>query len=126
MQLVKERQDLQNIVEFVATHKQELKKRHAAYVEYLEAVREARITTRNVYTNEKEQRKGTRKRGGAAGDAAAKKEEEERKKLDGERVKTVMTEHAAFARIVEENASLAKYIEVRSDQRLTRYLVLPS
>ena len=121
VQLVKERQDLQNIVEFVATHKQELKKRHAAYVEYLEAVREARITTRNVYTNEKEQRKGTqRKRGGAAGDAAAKKEEEERKKLDGERVKTVMTEHAAFARIVEENASLAKYIEAHPNLTKTQ------
>ena len=31
VQLVKERQDLQKIVEFVQTYKQELKRKHAAY-----------------------------------------------------------------------------------------------
>jgi hypothetical protein len=120
VQLVKERQDLQNIVEFVATHKQELKRRHAAYGEYLEAVREARITTRNVYTNEKEQRKGTKKKSKAAAEAAAKKEEEEKKKLEGERVRNVIDDHPTFARIIEESPPLAKYVEAHPNLSKTQ------
>ena len=32
------------------------KRKHVAYLEYLEAVRESRVTQRNVYTTEKMQR----------------------------------------------------------------------
>ena len=120
VQLVKERQDLSNIVEFVSTHKQELNRRHAAYGEYLEAVRESRITMRNVYTNEKEQRKGTGKKSKAANEAAAKKEEEERKKLEGELVRGVIDANPTFARIIAENTQLAKYIDTHPNLTKTQ------
>ena len=121
VQLVKERKDLQKIVEFVQTHKQELKRKHAAYGEYLEAVREARITVKNVYTNEKRQRMESRKKKGRKDDAAAKKEEEERKKNEAERVRTVMSENPTFGRIIEEDAALAKYIEAHPNLTQTQF-----
>ena len=61
MQLMKERLDLQKIVEYVSTHHETLRRKHAAFSEYLEAVRESRVTVKNVYTNEKMQRSGDRK-----------------------------------------------------------------
>ena len=121
VQLVKERQDLQKIVEFVQTHKQELKRKHAAFGEYLEAVRESRITVKNVYTNEKMQRKESRKKKKRTDDAQAKKEEEERKKSETERVSNVMSDNATFARIVDENPALAKYIETHPNLTKTQF-----
>ena len=56
MQLVKERQDLQKIVEFVNNHNDALRRKTAAYVEYLESVRESKVTVKNVYTTEAMQR----------------------------------------------------------------------
>ena len=53
---MKERQDLQKIVDVVSTHNDALRRKHAAYGEYLEAVRESRVTVKNVYSNEKMQR----------------------------------------------------------------------
>eukprot|EP00966_Prymnesium_polylepis_P325977 7381911-Prymnesium_polylepis.1 len=43
-QLVKERSDLQKIVEFVNNHNDVLRRKTAAFVEYLEAVRESKVT----------------------------------------------------------------------------------
>jgi len=118
VQLAKERGDLQKIVEFVQAHKQELKRKHAAYGEYLEAVRESRITVRNVYQNEESfsvlglfRSSDKRRKHGKKDEANAKKEEEEKRKNETERVRTVMSEHATFARIVEEDPALHKYIE---------------
>ena len=120
VQLVKERQDLQKIMEFVQTHKQELKRKHAAYGEYLEAVRESRITVKNVYANEREQRKDAKKKAKGA-DALAKKEEEEAKKAAGERVSNVIGDNPTFARIVEEDPALAKYIEAHPNLTKTQF-----
>ena len=119
-QLVKERADLQKIVEFVAQHKHELKRKHAAFGEYLEAVREARVTVKNVYTNEKLQRAATRKGRRGRDEAAAKKEEEERKKADAERVATVMRDHPTFKRIVDENPQLCKFVEAHPNLSKTQ------
>jgi len=119
VQLVKERKDLSKIVEFVTTHQHELKRRHAAYNEYLEAVREARVTVKNVYTNEKMQRAGARKKK-RTDEAQAKKEMEDKKKNDAERVRTVMNENQTFARIIEEDAQLCKYIEAHPNLTKTQ------
>ena len=51
VQLMKERQYLQKIVEFVSTHNDTLRRKHAAFV-----------TVKNVYTNEKMQRGDSRKK----------------------------------------------------------------
>jgi len=120
VQLVKERTDLQKIVEFVQTHRQSLKRKNAAYGEYLEAVRESRITIQNVYTTVKMQNKarGKSKRGD---ESAAKKEEEEKKKTEAERVRTVMNDNPTFARIIEEDAALAKYIEAHPNLTKTQF-----
>jgi hypothetical protein len=111
VQLMKERQDLQKIVDFVTTHKEQLRRKHAAYTEYLEAVREQRVTIKNVYTNEKMQRGDRYKKHKAKDEVAAKRAEEERKKLEADRVRTVMAEHHAFAKIVNEHPTLCKYVE---------------
>ena len=111
VQLMKERQDLQKIVEFVSTHNDTLRRKHAAFVEYLEAVREQRVTVKNVYTNEKMQRGDSRKKRRNKDEAAAKREEEERKKLEADRVRTVMNDSPVFARIVHDDPALSKYVE---------------
>ena len=74
-------------------------------------MREQRVTVKNVYTNEKMQRGDRRKKKG--GEATAKHDAEERTMVEGERVRTVMTEYPAFARIVEGHAPLLKYLEAR-------------
>ena len=110
------------VVEFVQTHRQELKRKNAAFNEYLEAVRESRITVKNVYTNEKMQRKESKKkRGKGRDDAQAKKEEEERKKMETERVRNVIDASATFARIVEEHPALHKYIEAHPNLTKTQF-----
>mmetsp|Transcript_1315 Transcript_1315/g.2796 ORF Transcript_1315/g.2796 Transcript_1315/m.2796 type:complete len:386 (-) Transcript_1315:394-1551(-) len=110
VQLVKERKDLEKIVDFVSTHHEALKRKNASYKEYLEAVREQRITVRNVYTNAKMQKASASKR--KAKEEAASTTED-RMKAEADRVKTVMSESPQFARIIAENASLSKYLEAR-------------
>jgi len=118
VRLVKERTDLQKIVDFVITHKVELRRKHAAYNEYLDAVREQRVTVKNVYTNEKLQRGDRRK--ARKDDAAAKREEEERKKADLERVRVVMSSHPTFAHIIEHDPVLLKYVEAHPNLTKTQ------
>jgi len=109
VQLVKERTDLQKIVEFVQTHKQELKRKHAAYGEYIEAVRETRITSKNVLPDAKLANQRKKKKG--RDDAQAKKDEEARAKTEADSVRKVMADNPVFARIIDEHQALAKYVE---------------
>ena len=61
MQLVKERSDLEKIVEYVAAHNDTVRRKAVAYQEYLDAVRDQKVTARNVYTTEALQRGGERR-----------------------------------------------------------------
>ena len=110
VQLVKERQDLQKIVEFVNNHNDALRRKTAAYTEYLEAVRESKVTVKNVYTTESLQRAKGPRRKKKVDEATAKKEEEERRKAEAEKIKTVMAENPTFRKLILEDAALAKYI----------------
>ncbi|KAL1503593.1 hypothetical protein AB1Y20_012070 [Prymnesium parvum] len=104
VQLVKERQDLQKIVEFVTAHHETLLHRVASHKEYLEAVREWNISAKSVHTSESLQRSRTssRKSGGAVGkDADSEKE----------KVQYVMDSFPSFQKLVNEDLHLAKYIE---------------
>jgi len=111
VQLVKERSDLQKIVEFVNNHNDVLRRKTAAFVEYLEAVRESKVTVKNVYTTEAMQRSRGPRRKKKVDEAQARKEEEERKKAEAEKIRTVMAEDATFKKLVTEDAALSKYIE---------------
>ena len=48
MQLVKERSDLEKIVEYVAAHNDTVRREAVAYQEYLDAVRDQKVTARTL------------------------------------------------------------------------------
>ena len=56
VQLAKERQDLTKIVAFVQNHNDAVRRKFVAFEEYLEAVRDQKVTVKNVYTTEAMQR----------------------------------------------------------------------
>jgi hypothetical protein len=74
-----------------------------------------------VYTNEKMQRKESRKKHRRGDDAQAKKDEEERRRNQAERVHSVMNDNPFFARIVEEDVALAKYVEAHPNLTKTQF-----
>jgi len=120
VQLMKERQDLQKIVEFVQTHNAALTRKHVSYSEYLESVRESRVTQKNVYTNEKATRSATKSKKKKSDDATAKKEEEERTKNVAERIKTVCEQHPSFAKIIADDPALDKYVKAHPNLTKTQ------
>jgi len=111
VQLVKERQDLQKIVEFVNNHNAVLRRKTAAYGEYLESVRESKVTVKNVYTTEAMQRSRGPRRKKKVDEAQAKKQEDERKKAEADKIRSVMGENPAFKKLVTEDPALSKYVE---------------
>jgi len=110
VQLVKERSDLEKIVEYVASHNDTVRRKCVAYQEYLEAVRDSKVTARNVYTTEALQR-GGEKKGKKKDEEQLLKEEEERKRRELGKIKTVMEDSATFKKLVSEDPGLSKYFE---------------
>jgi len=98
----------------VNAHHDALKRKHTSYAEYLEQVREQKVTVKNVYTTEALQRgnDSKRRRVKKKADAEqAKKEEEELQRVEAEKVRTVMAADSTFRKIVTEDPGLSKYID---------------
>lgn len=119
VQLIKERQDLQKIVEFVQVHSAALSRKHVSYTEYFAAIREIRITNKNVYTTERMQ-KGEKKSKRRPDEMTVRKEEAARLRAIQERVKTVMEQHSTFKKIIEENQALDKYVKAHPNLTKTQ------
>jgi len=112
VQLVKERHDLQKIMDFVVNHSDSLRRKNVAFQEYLEGVREQKVTVKNVYASERLQRGDPKARTKKKADnESTRKAEEERKRAEEEKIKTVCAEHADFRKIMMDDPGLSKYLE---------------
>ena len=111
VQLAKERQDLTKIVAFVQNHNDAVRRKFVAFEEYLEAVRDQKVTVKNVYTTEAMQRGDKEKKKKKVDAEAQRKEAEERRKVEGEKVRAVMNEHPNFKKLCTEDPGLNKYLE---------------
>jgi len=110
VQLVKERSDLEKIVEYVASHNDTVRRKRVAYEEYLEAVRDQKVTAKNVYTTEALQR-GGEKKVKKKDEEQLLKEEDERKRRELGKIRTLMDDSLTFKKLISEDPSLSKYFE---------------
>ena len=124
MQLVKERSDLEKIVEYVASHNDtvrylaitphhndavrylaitpdQVRRKRVAYEEYLEAVRDQKVTAKNVYTTEALQR-GGEKKVKKKDEEQLLKEEDERKRRELGKIRTLMDDSLTFKKLISE------------------------
>tara|TARA_B110001452_G_scaffold11041_1_gene9183 strand:+ start:3615 stop:8069 length:4455 start_codon:yes stop_codon:yes gene_type:complete len=111
VQMVKERCDLEKIVEYVTNHNDAVRRKCVSYEEYLEAVRNNKVAAKNVYTSEAMQRGGERKKSKKKDADKERKEEDEKKKKEADKIRTVMAESPAFKKIVQEEPGLSKYLD---------------
>ena len=88
-----------------------MRRKFVAFDEYLEAVRDQKVTVKNVYTTEAMQRGDKEKKKKKVDAEAQRKEAEERRKVEGEKVRAVMNEHPNFKKLCTEDPGLNKYLE---------------